>query len=213
MAIRDGLGGRVGTRAGALDGVRVLPDSSEVAPSRSPRVLVERARAGDRPAFDALLERWLEPAFRMAVAILGDESDARDATQDAFLRAWRGLPGLHDPDRFDGWFTRILVNSCRALRRRRGAVREIDLAAVSAADEPATDFEASWAQRRASIDAVEHAFEHLSIDQRSILVLHHLEHWPLAQIAALLGIPEGTAKSRLFAARRALERALEDEHR
>ncbi len=95
-------------------------------------VLVERAQAGDQAAFEALLERWLGPSLRTAFAILGNEPDARDATQDAFLQAWRELRRLRDPDRFDAWLNRILVNRCRTLRgsRRRTTVREINLSAL-----------------------------------------------------------------------------------
>ena len=178
-------------------------------------VLVERARAGDRSAFEALLDRWLDQAFRIALAILGREADARDATQDAFLLAWRELPKLRDPERFDGWLSRIVVNSCRGVRRGRWRVtiREISLDDVPGHAEPASEFEAAWGERPASLDAIEHAFERLPVPERAILVLHHLEHRPVVEIAEVLGIPVGTAKSRLFAARRALERALEDELR
>ena len=175
--------------------------------------LVERAQAGDRIAFEALLEQRLDVAFRTALAILGNEADARDATQDALLRAWCNLHQLRDPERFDAWLNRILVNSCRGLRRgrRRVAVREIDLRTIPPRDEPTTTFETTWGEQAASLDALEHAFEQLSIPERTILVLHHLEHRPLAEIAATLGVPVGTAKSRLFAARNSLRQALEVE--
>jgi RNA polymerase sigma-70 factor (ECF subfamily) len=91
------------------------------------------------------------------------------------------------------------------------AVREIDLGSLPPRAEPATGFEAAWGERPASLDAMEHAFERLDTSQRTILVLHHLEHRPLQEVAAILGIPVGTAKSRLFHARRALVRALEAE--
>jgi RNA polymerase sigma-70 factor (ECF subfamily) len=177
------------------------------------RLLVERAQTGDQDAFEALLERWLEPSLRIAYAILDNESDARDATQDAFLRAWRELPRLRDPDRFDAWLNRILVNRCRTLLngRRRTTVREIPLSAVPEPEEPAGDPPGGGGPL--SLDAVEHAFGRLSVADRSILVLHHLQHLPLTDVAAGLGIPVGTAKSRLFAARHALERALEAELR
>ena len=177
-------------------------------------VLVERAQAGDREAFEALVERWLAPSLRTAYAIIGDEADARDATQDAFLRAWRELPRLRDPGSFDAWFNRILVNRCRTLRQRgrRATVREIHLSILPEASEPAAA-DPPGDDGAVSLEAFEHAFGRLSTGDRSILVLHHLQHQPLADVAAGLGIPVGTAKSRLFAARKALERALEAELR
>jgi len=99
---------------------------------------VELARAGDKAAFEELVSSWVEPAFRIALAIVGNEADARDATQDAFLAAWRRLPQLRDPERFDAWLYRILVNSCRGLRRdrQRVAVREIHVTAPGEGEEP-----------------------------------------------------------------------------
>lgn len=193
------------------------PADAALEPAATPvtrALLVERAQAGDRDAFEALVERWLEPSLRTAYAIVGSEADARDATQDAFLRAWRELPRLRDPGRFDAWFSRILVNRCRTLRHRgrRITVREIHLSVLSEASEPATT-DPLGDDGAVSLDAFEHAFGRLSMQDRTILAFHHLQHQPLADVAAGLGIPVGTAKSRLFAARKALERALEAELR
>ena len=177
--------------------------------------LVQRAQAGDRAAFGALMEQRVDRAYRTARAILGNEADARDATQDAFLDAWSHRRRLRDPARFDAWLGRILVNSCReTLRgRRRRAVREIaasDLLdpvdGLSAPNPPAED-------RAASIDAIERAFERLSADGRTVVVLHHLERQSLAEIADTLGVSISAVKSRLHAARRSLELALEAEDR
>lgn len=209
------LEGRTGTVISTSGLSEAAPGPDATVRSWSRVALVERAQTGDRAAFDRLLEQSFEPSFRLALAILGNEEDACDATQDALLGAWRDLRRLRDPGRFDAWLTRILVNSCRGLRRRRRrvAIREIDLGAVAAAAEPAVEFEAAWGERPASLDALEHAFERLSLQERSILALHHLQHRPVDEIAEALRIPVGTAKSRLFTARRALERALEDELR
>jgi RNA polymerase sigma-70 factor (ECF subfamily) len=178
-------------------------------------LLVERARGGDRAAFESLVADFLESALRTAVAILGDDSDARDATQDAFLAAWRGLPALRNPEHFDAWLKQILVNSCRAVgrRRRRVSIREIPMDELGVLDEPADD--RAWQPERhgPTLDEIERAFGRLSVDERSILVLHHLERHSVVEIAAVLAIPVGTAKSRLFNARRSLERALEAELR
>jgi RNA polymerase sigma-70 factor, ECF subfamily len=176
--------------------------------------LVEQARAGNRVAFERLVEPWIEPAFRTALAILGRDADARDATQDALLDAWRNIRSLRDPERFDAWLGRIHVNACRAIGRRRGrsAVREIPFSMLPNPDERASRGR-GLEEESVSLDELERAFARLSVEQRTILVLHHLERQPVARIAAVLGIPEGTAKWRLHAARAALERALEEERR
>jgi RNA polymerase sigma-70 factor, ECF subfamily len=168
---------------------------------------VARARSGDAAAFEALVEARVGPMTRTAMAILGREDEARDAVQDTLVTAWRELASLRDPAAFDAWLTRILVNRCRRGLRRFGParLREIPADEVGDADLPRTaDIAAAVVDRR----ALEGAFDRLSIDERSILVLHHLDGRPLASIAAVLKIPEGTAKSRLFKARRALERAM-----
>ena len=177
--------------------------------------LAERARHGDRLAFESLVDGRAAATFRIAMAILGNEADARDATQEAFLRAWRDLPGLRDADRFDGWFGRILVNACRsAVRgRHRRSVREISVGAMPGGGEgfdppgPADD------TRTADSDVFDRALDRLSVAERTLLALHHFEELPLEAIGARLGIPAKTVKSRLFSARRALERALEVERR
>ena len=176
------------------------------------RQLVESARRGDREAYETLVRRKVDAVFRTALAVLGNEADAHDAVQEAFLAAWRRLPSLRDADRFDAWLGRITVNACRmALRRRRG-VREIPVAdstTAELADLATSAFDAA----AVSADAFDRAFGRLSVDQRAILVLHHLDALPITEIAARLGIPGGTVKSRLHSARRALERALAAEDR
>lgn len=173
---------------------------------------VVRARAGDRGAFEDLVASRLEPAFRMALGIIGNEADARDATQDAFIAAWRGLPTLRDPGAFDPWFRQVLVNACRGRRRsrRRSAIREVSVEALTEHDQ-LPSHETPFDDLTASLDALERAFDTIGVADRTILVLHHLEQLPLPTIAASLGIPVGTAKSRLFHARQALQRALENE--
>jgi RNA polymerase sigma factor (sigma-70 family) len=181
--------------------------SEPVTPLRT--VLVERSRAGDREAFEAIVAANLSSTFRTAMAILGSEADARDACQEAFLKAWRELPRLRDTSRFDAWLGRILVNACRTVlrTRQRRHVREIRV------DDPAaTHLSArgrAFDDRLGDFDALERAFDRLSVAERALMTLHYLDHRPLAEIGHLLGVPEGTVKSRLHAARRSFERALE----
>jgi len=146
------------------------------------------------------------------MAILGDAADASDALQDALTSIWLNLPSLRDAERFGVWADRILVNACRlTLRRRaRGRVRQISIDAIDPARLVGAD---APDEGVADGMAFGRAFERLGIDERAILTLHHLDDRPLADIAAVLGIPVGTVKSRLHAARRALERALLEERR
>jgi len=167
---------------------------------------VQAALDGDDEAFEALVTDRLPRTYRMALAILGSEADARDAVQDAWVSVWQHLGSLRDPARFDSWVDQIVVNTCRSGLRKRGRVREIALDETFdiQAARPGPD---DITQR----EALQRAFNRLSIEQRTLLVLHHLERRSLAAIAEVLGIPVGTAKSRLYTARAALERTLEDD--
>jgi RNA polymerase sigma-70 factor (ECF subfamily) len=184
------------------------------------RELIEQARVGDRAAFEALVRLKVDAVYGTALAILGHEADAQDAVQDAFVAAWRSMASLRDPDRFEAWFGRIVVNACRMSLRKRRGVREITVqssfgealrADGDLQDRPSSD--RPLADLAASADAFDRAFERLTADERALLVLRHRDEVPVAEIAAHLGIPAGTVKSRLFAARRALERALAREDR
>lgn len=168
------------------------------------QALVARARRGDAAAFGALVTARLPGMLRLARAILHNEADARDATQDAFVSAWVNLPGLRDELRFNAWLNTVLANRCRDILRRRGRVMEIDL---EGSDPRHVDPAPGVLQRTAVLAA----FDRISVPDRQILALHHLDDLPLDQIARTLGIPIGTAKSRLHAARKALRRALEAE--
>lgn len=165
------------------------------------RDLLVRARAGDREAFESIVLAKGEPMFRTALAILGSEADARDATQDSFIAAWRQLPRLREVERFDAWLGRILINACRMQLRHRRRVREVQMSDTT--DSPTSD----KPQMSADFDR---AFNRLSVDQRTILVLHHLHGYGVREIAAWLGIPSGTVKWRLSRARGALAAELAD---
>ena len=153
----------------------------------------------------------MDAVYRLSFAILGDEADARDAAQDTFVTAWRQIGRLRDAGRFDAWLQRIAVNSARMThraRRRRG-VREIRSSRVAGVDGlPAT---ASPAEADAlTLDA---ALRQLPVEQRLILVLHHLEGQPVDALAEILEIPVGTVKSRLHTASQALQTAIDAERR
>ncbi len=178
------------------------------------QLLVARARDGDRHAFDRLVAARLPQTFRLAKAITGHPSDAEDVTQEAFLSAWKNLPRLREPARFDAWFGRIVVNEARMALRRRARVMTVPVDAIDVGDDEATRGYVPSAldpsiDAIAQGDALQRAIDRLTIDQRTILAVHHLEERPVAEIAAVMGIPVGTAKWRLHQARAALERAME----
>ena len=183
--------------------MRTLEGSIHIVNDRSP---ADRARHGDLGAFEELMHARIDAIFRLSYAIVGDEADARDATQETFIAAWRRIRELRDPDRFDAWLQRIAVNTARMTLRARGRrrVREIpsgDVAALATAAD-------SLAPVRSDADLLGAALDTIPTDQRAILVLHHLEGHGVAELAEILEIPVGTVKSRLHTARRALQDAL-----
>ena len=177
--------------------------------------LVLRARAGDAAAFDMLVATRVDRCYRLAWTILGNAEDAADATQEGFVAAWRELPRLRDVAAFDGWLNRIVANAARMSRRHRVRLREVSVQQEEDADDRAFGAAAgrgrSESDQVVSNDAIARAFDRLRPAERLILVLHHVEERPVVEIAKSLGIPLGTAKWRLHAARAALERALEAE--
>jgi RNA polymerase sigma-70 factor (ECF subfamily) len=170
------------------------------------RDLVEGARRGDRASYEALVRLKVDAVHRTAQAILGNAHDADDVVQDAFVAAWRQLPRLRDVDRFDAWLGRIVLNASRMALRRRGRIREIRV--VDAQRSPATGGSIDPGSTIIESLAFDRAFERLSVDDRYVLVLHHLDDLPVETIARQLGVPVGTVKSRLHRARGALSRAL-----
>jgi RNA polymerase sigma-70 factor (ECF subfamily) len=153
---------------------------------------VDRAREGDHDAFSILVDVRLARLDAAARLIVRDPELARDAVQDALIRAWRDLPGLRDPDRLDAWLHRLLVNACRDLvRRRRRRVIEVELSPL--------DIVAGSASAAALADRqlLEDALARLDPGHRAVVALHYLLGVPLPEVAVSLGIPLGTAKSRL----------------
>jgi len=180
-------------------------------------VLVHRASTGDAAAFGVLVDTRIDRCYRLAWSILSNDADAADATQDALLAAWRQLPRLRDAAAFDGWLNRIVANAALMARRHRLRLREVSVAPIHPGDlphepEPPPDLRARTAfDDVVDNDAIGRGFERMRPQDRMILVLHHVEERPVAEIARSLGIPVGTVKSRLHAARSALEKAMEAE--
>jgi RNA polymerase sigma-70 factor (ECF subfamily) len=167
------------------------------------RDLVELAQRGDREAFAFLARASSDRLFAVAQRILRDVGRAEDAVQQSLVIAWRQLPHLRDPDRFDAWLHRLLIHACYA--EARNARRSAPLQIVPAGRLVAADDTVSIADR----DELDQGFRRLPPEQRSILVLRHYLGLSPAEIAEMLGIPEGTARSRLHYAHRAMRAALE----
>ena len=172
------------------------------------RDLVEAARRGDRQAYADLIRTRGDRLFAIAQRILRDVDRTEDAVQDALVIAWRDLPGLRDPDRFDAWLHRLVVRSCvhEAMRQRR-LVASLH---VLPTDQPAgADEFLSVADR----DQLDRGFRRLDPQQRALLVLRHFAGYEPSEIADILGIPPGTARSRLHHAHRAMRAALDADAR
>ena len=157
--------------------------------------LIERASQGDHEAFGTLIGGRLARLDTAARLILRDAELARDAVQEASIRAWTNLRGLRDPNRFDAWLNRLIVNACLDLaRRRRSRVFEVELTPLH--DPPTPD----TSSRVADALYVERMLAGIDPAQRAVVVLHYYLDLTLPETAAALGIPEGTAKSRLHRA-------------
>ena len=165
--------------------------------------LVERAQRGDHEAFDALGTAAYHRLYAIARRILRDGYAAEDAVQDALVRAWRDLRGLRDPERFDAWLHRLLVNACKDQVRRRQR-RPIEVPVLPIDHATSVDDLGRLVDR----DELERAFLELSVEQRAALVLTHYVGLSAPEIAAILGIPAGTVHSRLHYGARAMRSAI-----
>lgn len=168
------------------------------------RRLVEKAMRGDEEAFGALIERHGGTFHAVARRILGDPMLAQDATQQAMLAAWRFLPQVREPDQFEAWAYRLVVNACRnearRERRHRGVLHLLptDLPSIE-------DMGSSVATR----DVLSSAFRGLSTEHRTVVVLVHYAGMTPSEAARAMGTPTGTARSRLHYALKQLRAALE----
>jgi RNA polymerase sigma-70 factor (ECF subfamily) len=172
------------------------------------RELVEAAQHGDREAYADLVRMRGDRLYALAHSILRDVDRTEDAVQEALVIAWRDLPGLRDPDRFDAWLHRLVVRSClhEAVRQRRVVA---NLRVISPDLPDRSDDFLSVADR----DQLERGFRRLDPQQRAILALRHFAGYEPAEIADILGIPAGTARSRLHHAHRAMRAALDADAR
>ena len=155
-----------------------------------------------------LIRARVDRLFAISRRILHDVDRAEDALQDALVIAWRDLPALRDPDRFDFWIQRVLANMCieHARRDRRRYSR---LAVLNLSDHVARDELAGVADR----DLVDRALRRLKPEERAVLVLRHYLGYEPAVIAEILGVPGGTVRARLHHAHRAMRAAIEADAR
>ena len=168
------------------------------------RDLVERASRGDRDAFASLVHATSDRLYALASRILRDSVLAEDALQGALITAWRQLPTLRDPDRFEAWVRRLLVHACYAeARRRRAWAANVRVLPVDGPAGPDTLL--SVIDR----DQLDRVFRRLPVEQQAVFVLHHHLGLALTEIAETLEIPAGTARSRLHYATRTLRAAIE----
>ena len=172
------------------------------------RDLVVRARKGDHDAFAVLAGAALFRLDAAARLILRDPDQAKDAVQETLVRAWRDLPTLRSPDRFDAWLHRLLYRACideaRRLRRHRVDVE------LSPIDSPLVGDMTSSINDR---DQLDRGFSRLEPEARALIVLHHYLDLPLPEVANVLGIPLGTAKSRLHRALQSMRAVLDADAR
>lgn len=169
--------------------------------------LVERARNGDRDAFAVIASEQANRMYAIARLVLRDPDLAYDAAQEALIRCWRQLPGLRQPERFDGWLTRITVRAAadEAGRRNRFQANIRPLSVETTVDDRSADIE--------DRELLEAGFRRLSVAQRAVVVLHHYEGLSLPEVAKVLDIPVGTAQSRYHYAIAALRAALDADAR
>lgn len=169
--------------------------------------IVEQAQRGDQAAFEMLAGDVIDRFRGIAALILHDASLADDAVQEALIRVWRDLPRLRDVDSFEAWLHSVLVHACLDLIRRERHVRHVrELPAVLP---DARRLEGEVADR----DAVDHALQQLKPQQRAVLVLRHFAGYSPPEVADILGIPVGTAKSRLHYAEQAMHAAVDADMR
>jgi RNA polymerase sigma factor (sigma-70 family) len=154
------------------------------------RELVSRAKNGDRGAFDQLLGPLVSKAFRLAYGMLHDTQAAEDAVQEAAIRAWRKLDHLRPGTEMRPWFLGIVANQCRTTLRGRWW-------SVLPLDERVRGSGQALEEEVVHATAVRAALRRLSPDHREVLVLHYYLDLPLEEVAAIAGIPIGTAKSRI----------------
>jgi RNA polymerase sigma-70 factor (ECF subfamily) len=171
--------------------------------------LVRRAKAGDREAFGVLVGRYMKAAYSVALAVIGRHEDAEDAAQESFLVALQHIEECRNPERFGAWLLTTVRNRAKNLLRRESirASDPIPLDARSSGPLPDRD-----AESEEVLQSLKQALSGLPQVQREVVLLHDLQGWKHREIAERLGLPEGTVRSHLHFARKALRTALAGPH-
>jgi len=176
--------------------------------------IVERALTGDADAFGELVRRWERRIFALAYGMLGREEDARDATQETFIAAFRNLRGFRGEAKVSSWLHRIAVNQC-ITRQRRAKVRsetaledEVEKNAGSFAA-PAALSPARTVESRQVTQAVRRAVNTLPVELRQVIVMKEFEELTFKEIADALDLPLSTVKSRLYTGLKQLQMRLQ----
>jgi RNA polymerase sigma-70 factor (ECF subfamily) len=179
--------------------------------SESDSVLVGRARRGDTRAFDALVSRHLGAAYAVALARVGEPSDAEDVCQDAFISALQRLDECRQPDRFGAWLLGIVRNRATDHHRYRAVRATLPLESAAQAPDRASP-ERDLARGVLHEDLLE-ALESLTVLQREVILLYDLEGWSHREVAEKLGISEGSARVHLHNGRKTLRALLSERYR
>lgn len=180
----------------------------------SDEIIVERALTGDADAFGEIVQRWERRIFALSYGMLGREEDARDATQETFLAAFRNLRNFRGEARVSSWLHRIAVNQC-ITRQRRAKVRN-EAAIDDEEEKDASSFSApiSYSPARAAESqqrslAVRRAVNSLPVELRQIVVMKEFEDLTFREIAEALDLPLSTVKSRLYTGLKQLQMRLQ----
>lgn len=177
------------------------------------RELIQKCKSGDARFYEPIVRAYEPQGYRMALGMTGNPDDARDALQEAFVKAFQSLSRFDTRRSFGPWFFQILRNQCRDLLRSRSSRFRVEVVDDDLLDLQADSGPGSSRRERERAEArrlLWQALERVPDEQREIIVLKELEGFRYQEIASILGIPEGTVASRLYHARRALQKALDD---
>ena len=189
-------------------------DSSKAEMSRSNEHLLELALQGDRDCFGELSKRWQQKIYAFICRYVGNAEDARDLTQDTFVKAYRNLDRLTDPARFSSWLYKIALNECRMRFRRQRKVQSISLenfpqpkGAVKFGVDTVTPEEELAAKE--DIQLLQEAFKGLPEEQRAVILMKEYQEMKFHEISEILGIPLSTVKSRMYLGLKTLRKLME----